>query len=135
MEVSVNKKYLNLTIRTAIYLLIISIMIVYSKLMINGNGLPCFFVDTYNVPCLTCGGTRALFALLNFDFPSAISLNPIFALVIYPISAILIIQDYIICIINTFKGTNLISVVGFILFPKPINSQAENTFDQTEGIE
>ncbi len=40
----------------------------------------CLFRALTGVPCPTCGGTRALLALVRFDVPSALAWNPLVTL-------------------------------------------------------
>ena len=40
---------------------------------------PCPFRALVGIPCLTCGGTRALLALARFDVGAAFSWNPLAA--------------------------------------------------------
>ncbi len=42
--------------------------------------LRCPWQALVNMPCLTCGGTRALRALVQFDLGTAFSMNPLVAL-------------------------------------------------------
>jgi len=37
--------------------------------------IPCFFKSIFHIPCPGCGMTRALLAVLHFDFALAISYN------------------------------------------------------------
>lgn len=54
-----------------------------STLHLDGLGVPmCVFKATTGVPCLTCGGTRALVALGRLDLPGAFALNPLVALLL-----------------------------------------------------
>jgi hypothetical protein len=38
---------------------------------------PCIFHKLTGIPCLTCGGTRSLAALSQFDIASSFMLNPV----------------------------------------------------------
>ena len=52
-------------------------------------GLPtpsCPFHELTGIPCLTCGVTRAIYALLSFDLSGAFCLNPLFVIVLALIS-------------------------------------------------
>jgi hypothetical protein len=40
----------------------------------------CPFRTLTSIPCLTCGGTRAVMALVRFDFARAFEMNPLVAL-------------------------------------------------------
>jgi hypothetical protein len=45
------------------------------------NLLPsCIFHRITGIPCLTCGGTRSLVALSQFDIVSSFLLNPVFSI-------------------------------------------------------
>jgi hypothetical protein len=52
-----------------------------SLLHLDSLGLPiCFFKATTGLPCLTCGGTRALVHLARLDVAGALAMNPLVAL-------------------------------------------------------
>jgi hypothetical protein len=54
---------------------------VASLLHLDRWGLPlCVFKATTGLPCLTCGGTRALVRLANLDPLGALAMNPVVAL-------------------------------------------------------
>ena len=42
--------------------------------------LPCPFRSLTGIPCLTCGGTRAMIAFARFDFARAFEMNPLVAI-------------------------------------------------------
>jgi hypothetical protein len=44
-----------------------------------GFNWPCPMRTLFEIPCLTCGGTRALAALTQLDLPEAIRFNPLVA--------------------------------------------------------
>ena len=43
---------------------------------------PCFFHQITGLPCPTCGGTRAVLALLSGDVPGALHANPLVAAIL-----------------------------------------------------
>lgn len=43
-------------------------------------GMVCPFHAITSLPCLTCGGTRAMRALVQLDLPTAFAMNPLVAL-------------------------------------------------------
>lgn len=58
-----------------------ALALVGGMLSLDGLGLPiCVFKATTGVPCVTCGGTRALVALGHLDVPGALAMNPLVAL-------------------------------------------------------
>ncbi len=100
--------------RVAIYIAIILITWFYLILCKRGLGIPCFYKQYFNIQCISCGATRALSSLLELDLRSAINLNPIFALFIYPVIGIVILQDLIICIINVCSKKTMQSVISYV---------------------
>ncbi len=83
-------------IRIIIYVgIIISWLILKYTNLINWT---CYINETFGILCPTCGITRAMEGILNFDFPLAIRYNAYCTLVLFPIFFILFIDD-IICII------------------------------------
>jgi hypothetical protein len=55
--------------------------------------IPCMFLYLTHLPCPTCGMTRAVIALLHFDFSSAIFNN--FMIFSLPILYIFFIYDFV----------------------------------------
>jgi hypothetical protein len=54
-----------------------------SSFHLDGLGIPlCVFKATTGVPCVTCGGTRALVALGSLDVVAAFAMNPLVALLL-----------------------------------------------------
>ena len=58
----------------------------------------CYINENLGILCPTCGITRAVEGILNFDIPFAIHYNAYCTLVLFPIFFILFVDD-IICII------------------------------------
>jgi hypothetical protein len=51
-----------------------------STFHLDGLGFPvCVFKATTGIPCLTCGGTRALLHLAHLDVLGALAMNPLVA--------------------------------------------------------
>ena len=40
--------------------------------------IPCLILSTFNVPCISCGLTRACLSALRLDFSAAFSFHPMF---------------------------------------------------------
>jgi len=104
----------NLTIKSAIYIGLIFLCIIYIILCKKGLGIPCFFYSNFHIQCPGCGATRALVSFLRLDFAQAISYNPIYALFIYPFAFVLVVQDYAVSILNALKSQNRQSFFAFI---------------------
>lgn len=44
-------------------------------ILMNKYNITCVFLDFFGIPCIGCGMTRAVLALLKFDFYSAVKYN------------------------------------------------------------
>lgn len=80
-----NKKYLKLIIiELLIIILVIVIFFTVKSNYIYNISSSCFFKDTYNIYCPSCGGTRCIVNLINGNILDAFLYNPfIFIIVIY----------------------------------------------------
>ncbi|WMJ24361.1 DUF2752 domain-containing protein [Paludicola sp. MB14-C6] len=103
-----------LFVLSIIYGCIAIFILVYAILIKHGYGIACLFQKYFGISCLSCGATRAFFSLLHFDLISAIAYNAVFALVIYPFTALLILQDYIVTIVNVVCKKRYQSLASFI---------------------
>lgn len=83
----------------AITLLILSIGLFYAFLAKQGFAFPCIFRKFTGLLCPGCGNTRAVLALLRFDFIKALKFNPLF-----PIEFGYIGFIYIVSSLNYIKG-------------------------------
>lgn len=80
-------------IRILIYIiLLISILLLKYTDLIHGR---CFVNDNFGILCPTCGVTRAMKGIANFNFSYAIQKNAYCTLVLFPIFIILLIDDII----------------------------------------
>ena len=108
------KQVKKLVFRAIIYISAIILAYVYMILCKNGLGISCFYKNHFNIQCISCGATRAFIAICHFDFTSAISYHPIFALFIYPTILIVTLQDFIICIVNAYRKINVQSLITYV---------------------
>jgi len=99
------------------------LFIVTAGLLRNFAGaLPvCVFHEITGFPCLTCGGTRSLFALSRFDLVSAFMFNPlvpIFAIGLIVFSLLFFagaVTNRSVKIILTKRGKRIIRYSVFII--------------------
>ena len=85
-------------IRIIVYvLIIISMLLLRYTDVIRGT---CYINEKWGILCPTCGITRAMKALANFDIPRAINWNAYSTLVLFPTFLILFIDDVICMILN-----------------------------------
>ena len=88
-------------IRIVVYvLIIISILLLKYTDVIR---VRCYIHDKLGVLCPTCGMTRGMRAIANFDIARATQLNAYGTLILFPIFLILFIDD-IICMILKKKS-------------------------------
>ena len=93
-------------IRIIVYvLLIISLILLKYTDLIQSE---CHIRKNIGILCPSCGITRAIKGIINFDFNSAISNNAYATLVLLPIFVILFIDD-IICMI--LKKKSLVEII------------------------
>ena len=81
--------------------IIVYILIILSWLILKYTNIirwTCYINENFGILCPTCGITRAVQNILNFNFLSAIKYNAYCTLILFPIFFILFIDD-IICII------------------------------------
>ncbi len=72
------------------------ILIILAK---NGLAVPCIFNRITGFKCPGCGNTRAVMALIRFEFLKALNFNPVFPLEFFYIGWV-----YVISSINYMKG-------------------------------
>ena len=105
-------------IKIGVFLRIILYVIVILSLVIlkytNIFNIGCYIYSRTGIYCPTCGFTRAMKAILNFDILSAIEYNSFFTLILLPIFIYLALQDIIIITYNIVKNKNLKSYVDII---------------------
>ncbi len=77
-----------------IYALIglIGVLLIYFMPGIESLIPPCMFFKITGLPCLSCGMTRSAFAFSHLDFSSALKFNPLFALSIFGLSILAMID-------------------------------------------
>ncbi len=78
--------------------IIIYILIIISMLILKYTNLihwTCSIKESFGISCPMCGVTRALKAILDFNFPLAIEKNAYVTLILFPIFAILLVDDII----------------------------------------
>ena len=91
------KKILKI-IRIIVYIIIaISLFILKFTDIINWT---CHINEHFHVLCPSCGMTRAMRAIVNFDFRLALKDNAYFTLVLFPMFLVLFIDDIISMIFN-----------------------------------
>jgi hypothetical protein len=54
---------------------------------LNLHGVVCYFKLATGLPCLTCGGTRAAWHLLDLDLAGALAMNPLATIAVVLIAA------------------------------------------------
>lgn len=93
----INRNKLLKYIRLVIYIL----MIIFILLLKYTNTIKfvCFINENYGILCPTCGITRAIAALSNFNFSLAVQRNAYFTLILCPIFIVLVVDD-ILCMIK-----------------------------------
>ncbi len=85
--------------------IIISLVLLKYTNIIN---FTCFLNEHYGILCPSCGITRAMRAIVNFDFLLAMKNNAYCILILLPTFLILFIDD-IICMI--FKKKSLVEII------------------------
>lgn len=70
--------------------LLLFIPAAFVLLLYNTTGVGCPIRYVLNIPCPTCGMTRALFSLLKLDFSSYFLYNPM----ALPLAAVILLQIY-----------------------------------------
>lgn len=103
-----------LLLRLGVYALLLLLAVGYLILCRYGYGIPCFYLETFGRQCPSCGATRALQALLRFDFEAAVRYNGVFALAVYPIFGLIALQDIAVCIGNLITGRDRLSFLQFL---------------------
>ena len=97
-------------IRVAIYIaaLIIGVFLPYSSMQ---RPTICLFYNLTGKYCAACGATRAFLSFMRLDFAHAAAYNPIFTYAIFPLFALLIIDDLIALALRLVKGKGHMSIV------------------------
>ena len=93
-------------IRIIVYIIIIiSLLILKFTDIINWK---CYINEHFGVLCPSCGITRAIKAIVNFDFALALKNNAYCTLVLFPIFVILFIDDILSMI---FKKKSFVEII------------------------
>lgn len=108
-----------LAIRTAIYLGLAVIAGLYILMCVNGYGFPCLFNEWWGIECISCGASRAFFALMRLDIVAASHYNALFTFVIYPAAAYLCIQDYLYAVLSVIMKRQFVSVIDMFIATGP----------------
>lgn len=98
-------------LRLGVYVFLFLVMCGYLIFCSVGQGIPCFFYERFHIKCMSCGATRAFFALLQLDFTRAVAFHPVFTLALYPIVGIFAIQDFLLCLYNLISGNDRLSLL------------------------
>ena len=107
-----NNKKTGIILRIILYIIIIVALIILRYTNILNFG--CYVYNTTGIQCPTCGFTRALLSILDFDILSAIEYNAFFTLVFFPVFLFLSVQDIIYIVLNLIKNKNYVSYVEII---------------------
>ena len=88
-------------IRIIVYILIIISMVIlkYTDII----NVKCYIQENLGVLCPTCGITRAIKDILNFDIINAIKHNAYVTIILFPTFCVLFIDD-IICMLSGKKS-------------------------------
>ena len=108
---AVRKKLL---LRLLIYAAILVTGMIYLLLCLNGMGAGCFFYEHFHLTCISCGAIRALMAILRLDFRTAVSCHPVFTLAVYPIGALIALQDIAVTAWNLLTGKDRLSFLQYL---------------------
>lgn len=88
----IRKKRIISLVRVGIYLFIILYVLLLGKNVYMGVDI-CPLHRILGVLCPTCGATRAALSLLHLDIKAALDYNPVYTLGVFPIMAIIVIED------------------------------------------
>ncbi|MFQ8599694.1 MAG: DUF2752 domain-containing protein [Oscillospiraceae bacterium] len=73
----------------------------------------CVFYRQFGLLCPMCGATRSLANFLRLDFMRAFSYNQVLAAAVYPVAAILVIQDVFVICRDAARHTKTASMLEF----------------------
>lgn len=108
-KISSNTK--RLVIRLAVYSAAAIFALIYI-LFLRDTG--CVIYAIFKKPCFSCGATRAAFNILRGNFVGAVNSHVIFTLAVYPIGAIIVIQDFITVVICKIKNIYFPSMLEYL---------------------
>lgn len=77
--------------------------------------IPCVIHERTGIDCPTCGFTRAVTSILNFNFVDAFNYNTFFTVVIFPVFTFLFVQDVIYIVLSIINKKEYKSYVEIIL--------------------
>lgn len=80
--------------RIVLYLLIVSVGIVYYFISAAGYGVPCPIYFVTGLSCPGCGITRMLLALGRGDFSAMLRYNPVLPFILPVISMLIALSEY-----------------------------------------
>ena len=100
--------------RLAVYGGLSALFFLYWGVSLAGFGLPCLFQSMFHVTCPGCGATRALFSLLRLDFAGAAAYHGVFAFGLFPILALIVLQDLLLCIHSLATGKEHLSFLRYL---------------------
>ncbi|MBU3811678.1 MAG: DUF2752 domain-containing protein [Candidatus Niameybacter stercoravium] len=87
--------------RLVLYILVLLSLYMLTKTSLKSESI-CYWYNTYHILCPMCGGTRSLLNFITFNFHEALDYNPILTLFAYPFTFVLVIEDSITIIANSF---------------------------------
>lgn len=92
--------------------LLLYIFLLLLVLFIYWFGFPyigCYWNETYGILCPSCGVSRAIIAILHFNFSLAIRHNLLFTCIVFPLFALLLLNDIYIILKRLFFSQKDIS--------------------------
>lgn len=104
-----NKKKI-LRIIAYIVVIVALILLKFTTLL----NIPCVIHTKTGLDCPTCGFTRAVTSILNFNFLDAINYNAFLTVVIFPIFTFLFIQDVLYITLGIIKKKEYKSYIEII---------------------
>lgn len=106
------KKFL---LRVTVLLLVSAVGIGYYLYILTGHSGQCLFYNIFHRPCISCGATTAVMALLSGDVLSAVSAHPILTLALFPITLIFAVQDFFVCLYGMIKKKKTKTLIEYLL--------------------